>query len=142
MSVMGCKYIFIDHLSIIVSDQRGDERKQLDEISTKLKTLTMELNIAVFCVIHTNRDGQARGSAGPEKVANIHLSLHRDKKDPDPWRRNVLKIEVEKNRFSGRTGPCLWLFYNPMTGRLDLLDDDAITKYEEGLSINDSEIPF
>lgn len=142
MSVMGCKYIFIDHLSIIVSDQSGDERKQLDEISTKLKTLTMELNIAVFCVIHTNRDGQARGSAGPEKVANIHLSLHRDKKDPDPWRRNVLKIEIEKNRFSGRTGPCLWLFYDEFTGRLIELDEDTINKYEEGLSINDSDMPF
>lgn len=140
MSVMGCKYIFIDHLSIIVSDQSGDERKQLDEISTKLKTLTMELNIAVFCVIHTNRDGQARGSAGPEKVANIHMSLHRSKKDPDPWRRNVLKIEIEKNRFSGRTGPTLWLFYDEGTGRLIELDEVAITKYEEGLSINDADI--
>ncbi len=142
MSVMGCKYIFIDHLSIIVSDQSGDERKQLDEISTKLKTLTMELNIAVFCVIHTNRDGQARGSAGPEKVANIHMSLHRNKKDPDQWRRNVLKIEIEKNRFSGRTGPCLWLFYDEITGRLVELDEVAVTKYEEGLSINDSDVPF
>lgn len=140
MVVMGCKYIFIDHLSIIVSDQSGDERKQLDEISTKLKTLTMELDIAVFCVIHTNRDGQARGSAGPEKVANIHLSLHRSKKDPDPWRRNVLKIEVEKNRFSGRTGPCLWLFYDEITGRLVELSDEAIEKYEEGLSINDADL--
>lgn len=142
MSVMGCKYIFIDHLSIIVSDQSGDERKQLDEISTKLKTLTMELNIAVFCIIHTNRQGEARGSAGPEKVANIHISLHRDKKDSDPWRRNVLKLTIEKNRFSGRTGPCLWLFYNEVTGRLDELDDVAITKYEEGLSINDADMPF
>lgn len=142
MAVMGCKYIFIDHLSIIVSDQSGDERKELDEISTKLKTLTMELNIAVFCIIHTNRQGEARGSAGPEKVANIHISLHRDKKDPDPWRRNVLKLVIEKNRFSGRTGPVLWLFYDEVTGRLVELDDVAITKYEEGLSINDSDIPF
>lgn len=142
MSVMGCKYIFIDHLSIIVSDQSGDERKQLDEISTKLKTLTMELNIAVFCVIHTNRNGQARGSAGPEKVANIHLSLHRELKDSDPWRRNVLKIEIEKNRFSGRTGPCLWLYYDENTGRLVELDEEAIQKYENGVSINDSDMPF
>ena len=137
MSALGCKYIFIDHLSIIVSDQNGDERKLLDEISTKLKTLTMELNIAVFCVIHTNRQGEARGSAGPEKVANIHLSLHRNKKDPDEWRRNVLKVEIEKNRFSGRTGPCLWLFYDEATGALMELDDEAIQKYEEGLTIND-----
>lgn len=142
MSAMGCKYIFIDHLSIIVSDQSGDERKQLDEISTKLKTLTMELNIAVFCVIHTNRQGEARGSAGPEKVANIHISLHRDKKDPDPWRRNVLKLTIEKNRFSGRTGPALWLFYDEITGRLVELDEVAINKYENGESINDADMPF
>lgn len=142
MAVMGCKYIFIDHLSIIVSDQSGDERKQLDEISTKLKTLTMELNIAVFCVIHTNRNGEARGSAGPEKVANIHIALHRDKEDPDVWRRNVLKLTIKKNRFSGRTGPVLWLFYDETTGRLVELDEEAIQKYEEGISINDTDMPF
>lgn len=142
MVVMGCKYIFIDHLSIIVSDQRGDERKQLDEISTKLKTLTMELNIAVVCVIHTNRSGEARGSAGPEKVANIHISLHRDKKDPDPFRRNVTSIIVEKNRFCGRTGPACLLFYDEFTGRLVELDDAAIAKYEEGKSLNDTDFDF
>ena len=134
MSVMGCKYIFIDHLSIIVSDQSGDERKQLDEISTKLKTLTMELNIAVFCVIHTNRQGEARGSAGPEKVANIHILLERDKEALDPWRRNVLKLTIKKNRFSGRTGPCLWLRYDEITGRLIELDDEEIQAYEEGIN--------
>lgn len=139
---MGCKYIFIDHLSIIVSDQHGDERKQLDEISTKLKTLTMELEIAVLCIIHTNRQGEARGSAGPEQLANVHLSLHRNKKDPDEWRRNVTRVEIEKNRFSGRTGPCLWLYYDEITGRLVELDEVAITKYENGLSINDADIPF
>lgn len=142
MSVMGCKYIFIDHLSIIVSDQSGDERKQLDEISTKLKMLTMELNIAVFCVIHTNRDGQARGSAGPEKVANIHLSLHRDKKDPDEWRRNVLKVDIEKNRFSGRTGPGVYFFYNEKTGRLEELSEDEIIVFEAGGSVNDEDIAW
>jgi twinkle protein len=142
MAVMGCKYIFIDHLSIIVSDQSGDERKQLDEISTKLKMLTMELDICVHCVIHTNRDGQARGSAGPEKVANIHLALYRDKDDPDPWRRNVTRVTIVKNRFCGRTGPAIWLFYDEGTGRLIELDEDVAKKYEDGGSINDSDIGF
>lgn len=132
MAVMGCKYIFLDHLSIIVSDQSGDERKQLDEISTKLKTLTMELDIALFCVIHTNRSGEARGSAGPEKVANNHFSLDRSKKDPDPWRRNVTTITVEKCRLTGRGGPFLWLFYDAKTGRLEEMDQDMIDIYEGG----------
>ena len=142
MAVMGCKYIFIDHLSIIVSDHSGDERKQLDEISTRLKMLTMELNICVHCVIHTNREGLARGSAGPEKVANIHFALYRDKEDKDPWRRNVTRVTIVKNRFCGRTGPAVWLFYDDETGRLRELGDDAIFKYENGMSINDTDIPF
>ncbi len=142
MVALGCKYIVIDHLSIIVSDQSGDERKQLDEISTKLKTMTMELNIAVLCVIHTNRTGQARGSAGPEKVANIHMSLYRDKKAKEAWRRNITVVTVEKNRFCGRTGPCLWLEYNPETNRLTELTQELIDIYEEGGTAHESDQPW
>lgn len=132
MSALGCKYIFLDHLTIVVSDQSGDERKQLDEISTKLKMLTMELNIAVLAVIHINRQGLIRGSAGPEQVANIVMQLFRDKEDPDEWRRNVTKIVIKKNRFCGRTGPACYLYYNEKTGRLIELDKDAVMLYEAG----------
>lgn len=130
MHALGCHYIVIDHLSIIVSDQSGDERKQLDEISTKLKTMCMELNIALMCVIHTNRQGQIRGTAGVEQLANIVMKLERENKSPDSWRRNVTKITIEKNRFCGRSGPCAWLFYNEITGRLTELSPEEIQAYE------------
>lgn len=132
MAALGCKYIFLDHLSIIVSDQSGDERKQLDEISTKLKTLTMNLGIAVVAVIHINRKGEVRGSAGPEQVSNIIIRLERDKKDPNEWRRNVVKMTVEKNRFCGRTGPACYLFFNEHTNRLEELPPDKVQEYEAG----------
>lgn len=132
MSALGCKYIFVDHLSIIVSDQSGDERKQLDEISTKIKTLTMNLDIAVFCVIHINRQGQVRGSAGPEQVANIVMRLERDKNELDEWRRNVTRISVEKNRKYGRTGPACYLHYSEMSGRLVELPKELAYTYEHG----------
>ena len=136
MSALGCKYIVLDHLSIIVSDQSGDERKQLDEISTKLKTLTLNLNICLICVIHINRQGQIRGSAGPEQVANNVVRLSRDKKEVDEWRRNVTAMTVEKCRLSGKTGPACWVYYNPMTGRLEEITDRAlIEKYEQGGSM-------
>lgn len=142
MAALGCKYIVLDHLSIVVSDQSGDERKQLDEITTKLKTLCMEANIALIAVIHQNRQGQIRGTAGVEQLANIILRLERDLGSPDAWRRNVTKVWVEKNRFCGRTGPASWLFFDDITGRMEELGDVAITKYEEGLSINDADLPF
>lgn len=142
MAALGCKYIVLDHLSIIVSGQNGDERKQLDEITTKLKTFCMEANVALICVIHQNRNGQIRGTAGVEQLANIVLRLERDLISPDPWRRNITKVTVEKNRFSGRTGPASWLFFDDITGRMIELDDPAILKYEEGMSINDTDVPF
>lgn len=132
MHNLGCKYIVLDHLSIIVSDQSGDERKQLDEICTKLKMLCMELNIAVIAVIHSNRQGQIRGSMGPEQLANIIIWLYRDKTDPDEWRRNVTKMVVEKNRFSGITGPGPYLYYEPSTAQLIELDAEAVKQYEDG----------
>jgi len=132
MSALGCKYVMVDHLSIIVSDQEGDERKQLDAISTKIKTLTMNLDIAVFCVIHVNRQGQIRGSAGPEQVANIIIRLERDIKEKDEWRRNITLLSVEKNRKYGRTGPACYLFYNEHTGRLEELNDEMVTQFENG----------
>ena len=139
MAALGCKYIVLDHLSIIVSDQSGDERKQLDEIATKLKTLTMELDIAVIAVIHTNRQGQIRGTAGVEQLANIVVRLERDKIDPSEWRRNITKITVEKNRFCGYTGPACYLWYNKDTARLTELDEEEAALYEIGGERGDTE---
>lgn len=132
MHNLGCKYIVLDHLSIVVSDQSGDERKQLDEITTKLKTLCMELNIAVIAVIHQNRQGQIRGTAGVEQLANIVMKLYRDKTHADEWRRNITKVVIEKNRFCGITGPAAYLFYDSGTGRLVELTKEEIIKYEDG----------
>lgn len=142
MAALGCKYIVLDHLSIVVSDQSGDERKQLDEIATKAKTLCMELNLSLLCVIHQNRQGQIRGTAGVEQLANIVIKMYRDNTDLDEWRRNVTKLVVEKNRFSGRTGPACWLSYNGATGRLSELNPEEVARYEEGGTIRDHEIAF
>jgi twinkle protein len=142
MAALGCKYIVIDHLSIIVSDQSGDERKQLDEISTKLKTLCMEKDLAIIAVIHQNRAGEIRGTAGVEQLANIVMRLDRDMMDTNEWRRNITRISVAKNRFCGRSGPCCWVFYNDMTGQLEELTRDQITEYEAGGSGAGVEAPF
>jgi twinkle protein len=142
MAALGCKYIVLDHLSIVVSDQSGDERKQLDEIATKAKTLCMELNLALICVIHQNRQGQIRGTAGVEQLANIVIKMYRDNTDLDEWRRNITKLVVEKNRFSGRTGPACWLSYNGVTGRLSELSAEEVIRFEEGRTIRDHEVAF
>jgi twinkle protein len=142
MVALGCRYIVLDHFSMLASDQSDDERKKLDEIATKLKTLTVELDICLIGVIHQNREGKIRGTAAFEQLSNIVIRLDRDKLAKDTWRRNVMVVTVTENRFSGRTGPATYLFYDDTTGRFSELDDVAITKYEEGLAINDTDIAF
>lgn len=117
---LDCEYIILDHLSIIVSDQQnGDERKALDEISTKLKTLTIELNICILAVVHLNRNGQIRGTAGIEQLSNIIIHIDRDLKSDNKDIRNTSTLTIWKNRFSGKTGVACYLKYDEVTGRMN-----------------------
>ena len=130
---LDCKYIIIDHVSIIVSDQsHGDERRALDEIMTRLRTLVQETGVAMMVVSHLRRpDGkgheegaatslsQLRGSAAIGQLSDMVIGLERDAQNDDPDVRNTTKIRVLKNRFAGITGPCCNLKYNIDTGRLD-----------------------
>ena len=129
---LDCKYIIIDHVSIIVSDQsHGDERKALDEIMTRLRTLVQETGIAMVVVSHLKRpDGkgheegavtslsQLRGSASIGQLSDMVIGLERDAQHDDPEIRHTTKVRVLKNRFSGITGPCCDLKYDMDTGRL------------------------
>ena len=52
---LDCKFIFLT-ISIVVSDQQqGDERRALDEITTKLRMLCQECDITLFAVSHLRR---------------------------------------------------------------------------------------
>ncbi len=48
-----CKWIFVDHLSILVSGQEeGDERKSIDILMTKLRSLVEQTGIGIILVSH------------------------------------------------------------------------------------------
>ena len=141
---MDCKIIVLDHISILVSGgQHGDERRALDEIMTKLRTLTQDTGIVLFAVSHLKRpDGkgheegavtsvaQLRGSAAIAQLSDFVIGLERNGQAECPIERNTTAIRVLKNRFSGITGPAGWVLYNNETGRLEeftpLEEDDAL----------------
>jgi twinkle protein len=144
---LNCKYIVVDHISIIVSAQEnGDERKAIDEIMTKLRMLVQETNIALFVVSHLKRpDGrgheegaatslaQLRGSGSIAQLSDMVLGAERNGQDEDPVKRNTTYLRVLKNRYSGMTGPACSLLYTKETGRMleytpppDDDDDDVL----------------
>jgi twinkle protein len=129
---LNCKYVVVDHISIIVSAQEsGDERRAIDEIMTKLRMLVQETGIALFAVSHLKRpDGkgheegaatslaQLRGSGSIAQLSDMVIGAERNGQADDPIERNTTYVRVLKNRFSGQTGPACALVYSKETGRM------------------------
>ena len=144
---LDCKWIILDHLSIVVSSQEnGDERKAIDETMTALRTLVQELKIGMFLVSHLKRSsGQAhedggrislselRGSQSIAQLSDMVLGMERDQQHEDPMIRNTSVVRVLKNRYTGQTGPACYLQYNTITGRMLEVDKpiEGITGDEE-----------
>lgn len=129
----GCKYVILDHISIIVSSQEHayDERRTIDECMTKLRTLVQELDICVLMVSHLRRPMQGsheeglhtslsdlRGSASIGQLSDIVIGLERDGQSDDIIARHTTKVRIIKNRFSGLTGLCASLFWDYHEGRI------------------------
>ncbi len=126
-----CRYLVLDHISFLVSDQLGDERKMLDEIAHKLKALTVDLDVHLCIIAHARRQSgkpleeggtvslsDIRGTAGIGQLSNIVLGLERNGQAEDPVERNTTTVRVVKNRFSGQTGVACRLLYDEFTGRM------------------------
>ena len=130
---LDCKWIILDHLSIVVSDQdNNDERKAIDSIMTNLRKLVQETGVGLFLVSHLRRPsgskahedggkislGELRGSAAIAQLSDIVIGLERDQQHADPTTRNTTCVRVLKNRFVGLTGPACYLYYDKESGRM------------------------
>jgi len=131
-----CDYIVLDHLSMAVSDAEAnrdsglDERKLIDMLMTKLRSLVEETGVGLHVISHLKRpsgdrgheDGamtslsQLRGSHSIAQLSDMVIGLERNGQDAE--HSNETTVRVLKNRFSGLTGVATTLHYEPITGRL------------------------
>jgi len=136
-----CRVIFLDHISIVISGQdNGDERKAIDNMMTKLRTLVQELEITLICVSHLRRpqgnqgheDGgsvslsQLRGSGAIAQLSDAVITLERNSMAADDNERHMTKIAVAKNRYNGYTGPACTLKYDMETGRMVEMQEEVL----------------
>jgi twinkle protein len=133
------KWIILDHISIVVSGiTEGDERRIIDNLMTKLRSLSEELNIGILVVSHLKRpDGkgheeghevslaQLRGSAAIAQLSDIVIGLERNQQDPDNM--HLTTVRILKNRYTGQTGVAGYLQYVPSTGRLKVATKEDFT---------------
>jgi len=121
-------YILLDHISILVSGNEGDDRNNLDVAMTKLRTLCQELDIGLILVSHLRRpdgrgheDGaavslsQLRGSHAIAQLSDACIGIQVDPDEPDS---DIRHLRILKNRYTGQTGPAGTLVYDRQTGRL------------------------
>jgi len=136
------KWVILDHLSILVSGQEdnGDERKSIDILMTKLRSLVEETGIGLLLVSHLRRpsgdrgheDGREvslshlRGSASIAHLSDAVIALERNQQAEDEQAANTTTIRVLKNRYTGDTGIACYLHYDKETGRMTQIDNPFV----------------
>lgn len=132
-----CDYIILDHISIAISGLADvDERRCIDILMTRLRSLVEETGVGLLVISHLRRPegrgheegaatslSQLRGSHAIAQLSDMVLGLERNQQDEELA--NVTTIRVLKNRFSGETGEAVSLLYDKDTGRIHEHDTEV-----------------
>lgn len=136
----GHKFIFLDHLSIVVSEYaaQGGERERIDTIMTKLAKFAKETSTLIFLVVHLKKaDGRSfeegaipnlddlRGSAAIKQLSWDVIGLSRNQQHEDLYCANTTEVTSLKCRFTGRTGSCGFLYFDDNSGRMLQVEEPA-----------------
>jgi twinkle protein len=144
MCLVGCKYLFIDHITILVSEGAdgltGNEA--IDKIMNDLLRLVKRHNVFIGLVSHLRKtpnsgksfeDGKLpnlddiRGSGSIKQVSFDVIAFARDMNNENELVRNTMKMAVLKSRTMAKTGPVVGAIYDYDTGRLRMqsVDDET-----------------
>lgn len=131
---LGVDFVILDHISIVVSgldEVAESERKLIDKLMTRLRSLIEETGAGVLAIVHLKRpegggksfnEGRQvsltdlRGSGALEQLSDIVIALERNQQSEENQNRSL--IRVLKNRPVGTVGECDTLEYDNDTGRL------------------------
>ena len=135
-----CKWVVVDHLHMLVSSiAEGDERRTIDNIMTRLRSIVEETGAGLVLVSHLRRvDGNRghgngievnlshlRGSQSIAQLSDCVIALERNQQAEDIEEANTTRLRVLKSRYTGDVGLAGRLFYERETGRLRELEKEA-----------------
>tara|TARA_R100001594_G_scaffold80379_1_gene114901 strand:+ start:4351 stop:5874 length:1524 start_codon:yes stop_codon:yes gene_type:complete len=133
-----CRWVVVDHLHMLVSaTTEGDERRAIDSIMTRLRSLVEETGAGIILVSHLRR---VQGDKGHENGVNVSLShlrgsnaiaqlsdcviaLERNQQSDDELESRTTRLRVLKSRYTGDVGLATALVYDKNTGRLSEYED-------------------
>ena len=132
-----CKWVVVDHLHMLVSaTTEGDERRTIDSIMTKLRSIVEETGVGMILVSHLRRvEGNRghengvtvglnhlRGSQSIAQLSDCVIALERNQQAEDPIDSQTTHMRILKSRYTGDVGMATHLLYDQDTGRLKELD--------------------
>lgn len=146
MALMGCKYLFIDHITILVSEGAdgltGNEA--IDKVMNDLLRLVKRHNVWIGLVSHLRKAptgkqsfelgnlptlDDIRGSGSIKQVSFDVVAFARNMQAEDVTERNSIKMAVLKSRYTGLTGIVTGAFYDHQTGRLFYQPDAPVEDF-------------
>tara|TARA_R100000742_G_C4278888_1_gene102355 strand:- start:1752 stop:3341 length:1590 start_codon:yes stop_codon:yes gene_type:complete len=128
-----CKWVIVDHLHMLVNVlAEGDERRGIDSLMNKLRSLVEETGVGMILVSHLRRAAgdkgheqgievslsHLKGSQGIAQLSDCVIALERNQQAENEDEANTTKVRVLKSRYTGDTGLACSLRYNNETGRL------------------------
>ena len=146
-----CKWIVIDHLQMLVSSlTEGDERRAIDNIMTRIRSLVEEPGAGIILVSHLRRVSgdkghengvmvnlsHLRGSHSIAQLSDCVIALERNQQSNDELESRTTKLRILKSRYTGDVGMATTLVYNKTTGRLSEEYDSEL------LNSVDDDVPF
>ena len=147
-----CKWVIVDHLHMLVSATvEGDERRAIDSIMTRLRSMVEETGAGIILVSHLRRVignkghengievnlSHLRGSNSIAQLSDCVIALERNQQADDELESRTTRLRILKSRYTGDVGMATTLVYDKETGRLSEYEDTEFANED-----NDEIIPF
>jgi len=147
MCLSGCKYIYIDHITILVSEGAGDltGNEAQDKIMNSLLRLVKKYPVWIGLVSHLRKTPTAagrsfeegklpslddiKGSGSIKQISFDVISFARNMTAQSELERNTIKMRVLKSRTMGQTGNVRGARYIYETGRLEACEEDVVEEF-------------
>lgn len=146
MALIGCTHIYIDHITILVSEGADGltGNDATDKIMNDLLRLIKRHNVWIGLVSHLRKaqnnqksfeEGRIpaiddiRGSGAIKQISMDIIAFARNMIAEDENERNTIRMRVLKCRYTGLTGDVAGSYYNISTGRLSAITEKVVEEF-------------
>jgi twinkle protein len=130
---------------LVSASNEGDERRTIDMIMTRLRSLVEETGAGIILVSHLRRvEGNKghengisvslshlRGSNSIAQLSDCVIALERDQQSTNDIESRTTRLRILKSRYTGDVGLATSLLYDVETGRLSEYFDKELEILKE-----------